>query len=94
MTDSKKERVKAICGDCGGTGVYCGFAELEGVGVVCLGCAGSGCTVITYEPFVARRERRGVRVVRRSRGSFIATGVGPIGTEVSYADFKRGKMPS
>ena len=94
MTDSKNEHVKAVCGDCGGTGVYCGFAEPKGVGVVCLGCEGSGCTVITYEPFVARRERQGVRVVRRSRGSFIATGVGPTGTEVIYADFKRGKMPS
>lgn len=83
--------VKAECKSCSGTGVYKGFAEPEGVGVVCLQCSGTGCDEISYTPFTERKRRKGIRVVRQ--GSFLATGVGPVGGEVSYEEFLNGRMP-
>jgi hypothetical protein len=87
------EEVKAECRACGATGVYQGFAEGRDEAVVCLECDGTGCKVIRYTPFTKRRLKRGVKVVRRSRGSFIATGVGGTGRAVTYAEFQTGKMP-
>ena len=88
-----KSSVQAECGSCGGTGVYCGFAEPKGTGVVCMNCDGSGCQKIEYTPFVSRKRRDGVKRVCRSRGSLLVTGVGPTGNGVAYEDFLRGKMP-
>jgi len=85
--------LKAQCKACGGTGIYRGFAEPEGVGVICQSCAGTGCVEIRYEPFTERRRRSGVHTVRRSSGTFIATGVGPTRGSVSYEEFLRGRMP-
>lgn len=85
--------VKAECSRCSGTGLYCGFAEPKGVAVVCLGCDGTGCEEYHYTPFVARKPKAGVKTVQLSRGTFIGTGVGPAGTEVTYAEFCAGKMP-
>lgn len=93
MTNRKSASVEAECGYCGATGIYRGFAEPEGVGVVCLNCNGTGRTVIRYAPFSGRKTRRDVKTVRRSRGAFIATGVGPTGDPVSYQKFLAGKMP-
>lgn len=90
---------EAECDACGGTGVYCGFAEPPGVGVVCQGCDGSGKRSIQYKPFEGLKKRTALHKdkklteVRRSRGSFIGTGVGPTGKSVSYADFLQGKRP-
>ncbi len=89
-----KISVDAECGSCGGSGVYHGFAEPKGVGVVCLNCKGSGKASISYTPFTSRRRRDDIRTVRRSAGSFIATGVGPTGSSVSYEEFFEGKLPS
>jgi len=86
-------KIKAECDSCAGTGVYCGFAEPKGVGVVCLRCNGSGAVTILYRPFTGRKLKQGVKTVRLSRDSFIATGVGPTGSEISYEEFKAGKMP-
>jgi len=59
-----------------------------------LDCNGTGKVVKTYTPFTLRKERKGIDTVRRSAGSFIATGgVGPIGGAVTYKEFKLGKMP-
>lgn len=88
-----RQTIKTQCSSCSGTGVYCGFAEPQGTGVVCLGCSGTGCAKMTYEPFTERKRRLGVKEVRLSSGSLIATGVGPRGTSVSYEDFWNGKMP-
>ena len=85
--------VNTECKDCGGTGLYSGFAEGKGVAVVCLGCKGTGCASLTYTPFVRRKGRRDIKTVRCSRGSFIGTGVGPTGGSVTYAEFTKGKMP-
>lgn len=87
------ENIKAECSACGGTGLYSGMCEPEGVAVVCLHCEGTGCEIIRYEPFEKRRGKRGITTVRRSKGIFIATGTGPIGGSISYEDFQNGKMP-
>ena len=81
------------CNSCSGTGVYSGFAEPRGVGVVCLNCNGSGKMRLEYTEFEGRKKRSGINTVRRSAGSFIGTGVGPTGGSVSYDEFLNGKMP-
>jgi len=84
--------VRTECKDCGGTGLYSGFAEPKGVAVVCVRCGGTGCAEYTYTPFVRRKGRQGIKTVRRSRGSFIGTGVGPTGGSITYKEFAKGKM--
>lgn len=81
------------CSSCSGTGIYRGFAEPPKVGVVCIYCAGLGCSTITYEPFTKRKKRNDVDIVRRSAGTFIFTGVGPVGSSVTYNEFLAGKLP-
>jgi hypothetical protein len=78
---------------CGGTGLYCGFAEPKGTAVVCLGCNGTGKQKFGYTQFTGRRVRKGVKTVFNSRGSFIGIGVGAAGKSIAYADFRKGKMP-
>jgi len=90
----KKIEITVECTSCGGTGVYSGFAEPKGVAVVCLGCGGTGEKKLSFIPFTKRKERRGIKIVRRSKGFFLPTGIGPTGGSVTYAEFKRGKMPS
>ena len=92
MADVKA--VKAECQGCGGTGLYCGFAEPKGTAVVCVVCSGTGCAIIRYKPVVKRYGKRGVKTVRHSAGTLIVTGVGPIGGSVTYAEFAKGTMPS
>ncbi len=87
------ETVKAECSACGGTGLYSGFAEPKGTAVVCVQCGGDGCQEIHYTPFTRRKGRRGITTVSRSRGSFIVTGVGPVGDSITYKEFHQGKMP-
>lgn len=88
-----KKQVKAVCNACDGTGVYSGMCETEGTAVVCLHCNGTGCEMIQYEPFIVRKKRRGIKTVHRSRGTFLATGVGPEENSVTYKEFCKGKMP-
>ena len=88
-----KQSIKVECGPCGGTGIYCGFAEPKGTGVICLGCDGTGCATIEYNPFTGLKPRSGVKTVSRSRGTFIATGVGAAGASISYEEFLNGKRP-
>jgi len=86
--------VKAECSSCSGTGLYCGFCEPRGTAVVCLTCDGTGCQQISYVPFERRKGKHGIQTVSRSRGSFIATGVGATGRPVTYREFEEGKMPT
>ena len=85
------------CESCGGTGLYCGFAEPKGVAVVCLECDGTGATKGKpsnfTKPFKKRKRRSGIKTVRLSCGTFLATGVGPAGGSVTYEEFWDGKMP-
>ena len=94
MAQGQKATVEAECSSCSGTGVYRGFAEPKGVGVVCLNCDGEGKRTIEYKLFTGRKRCDGVQEVRRSAGSFIATGVGPAGESVTYEEFLAGTMPS
>lgn len=87
------ETIRIECKDCGATGLYGGFAEPRGTAVVCLTCSGSGCQEISFKPFIKRKEKSGIRTVRRSIGSFIGTGVGPTGGSITYQEFQQGKMP-
>lgn len=87
------EEVRAECRECGATGVYQGFAEDKDEAVVCLRCDGTGCDIIRYKLFTSRRKKRGIKTVRNSRGTFIATGVGAMGQSVTYKEFLAGKIP-
>lgn len=87
------ETIKAKCKPCDGTGLYVGFAEPKGTAVVCIRCGGSGCATLTFTPFTRRKNKIGINIVRRSRGSFMATGVGPIDEGITYQEFQKGKMP-
>jgi hypothetical protein len=88
-----KESVKTECSSCRGTGVYHGFAEPPGIGVMCVNCNGTGCCVLEYTPFTAMKRRNDIKQVACSRGTFIGTGVGPVGDPISYDEFFNGKRP-
>lgn len=83
----KRKSVDAQCDSCGGTGVYSGFMEAKDEAVICITCGGTGCQVIRYIPFSQRRKRRGINVVRISRGRSILAGCGGVGDPISYAEF-------
>lgn len=85
--------VRVECSSCYGTGLYQGMCEAKGEAVICLGCAGTGCEVLRYRPFVRRRGKRGIKSVRLSRGQSLAAGVGGHGPSITYAEFAAGKMP-
>jgi hypothetical protein len=66
--------VKAKCKSCGGTGIYVGFGEKDGAGIVCHTCNGTGCQIIKidWEPFHCRIKTDKVkRVFRCNPGIFI-----------------------
>lgn len=80
------------CSGCSATGVYQGMCEGPGIAVVCLLCKGTGQTKMTYKPFVKRKVRKGVKIVHRSAGTFIAGPIGPTGEGIPYSEFLKGKM--
>jgi hypothetical protein len=83
-----KVTITVECPSCRGTGLYEGFAERKGEPVVCLNCDGSGAVKLSYTPFTGRKQKRGVKVVRFSRGGFLLTGVGGVdGSEMTYKEF-------
>jgi hypothetical protein len=90
---SKQNTIEIECPSCQGTGVYRGFAEPQGVAVVCLHCEGTGKETITYKPFTGRKRRDGIHTVRLSAGTLLVTGVGPRGGSVTYEEFLAGKVP-
>lgn len=90
---SKSVRVDIECKECATTGIYRGFAEPLGVGVICLKCNGTGRVMLEYTPFSGRKSTDGILTVRRSRGSLVAFGVGPTGDEITYQEFLEGRVP-
>lgn len=69
---SKKITITAECDACGGTGLYCGFAEPKGTAVICNKCGGTGCQIIRYKPFAGRKRKRGVKRVMGDGGLWFA----------------------
>jgi hypothetical protein len=87
---ARKTAYMAECPSCNATGVYQGFCEAKDEAVECLACKGSGEVMVTFVPFTGRKRRRGIVSVRKSRGAFLATGVGGMGQGELYNDwFKR-----
>ena len=84
-------KVECQCDSCDGTGVYSGMCEGPGHAVVCLGCDGTGKTVLTYKEFTGLKRAKGIKTVAASRGRFLATGVGSKGESIPYAEFYAGK---
>ena len=58
-----EHEVRAECSSCSGTGIYCGFAEPKGYGVICNTCGGTGCRIISYKLFAGRNPKPGVEKV-------------------------------
>jgi len=86
----EKIMILSECESCGGTGVYVGFAEKDGAGMVCATCDGSGChkIVVNYAPFTKRKLTTKVkRVFARSCGYCHAaeTYTGKDGKTIEYS---------
>jgi len=86
------------CSRCGGTGVYVGFAEQDGFGVVCHTCDGSGKESMHFEyvPFTQRKERKKIkRVLESNPGIGVGLGNGKYAIDdfggLSYKDWNSGK---
>lgn len=77
------------CPDCRGAGLYSGFFEPKGEAVICCGCDGQGWVKHYFRPFDGRKKKAGIKSIKKSRGSFIATGVGGVGDAMSYAQFEK-----
>lgn len=92
-TPGETVKIEAECDSCSGTGLYSGMCEAKGEAVVCIRCGGTGKQIVSVKTFSARHEKRGIKTVRRSRGGFIATGVGGTGRTITYAQFRKGEMP-
>ena len=75
------------CKACDGTGLYVGFAENDGVAVVCYKCNGTGCFHFKYEyePFEKRVEKKDVIwVIQSNPGIGVGSGKHK---EFNLADF-------
>ncbi len=82
-------KIKQECPSCNGTGLYAGMCEGPGEAVICIRCGGKGWSYYTYTPFRGRKKREGITKIRLSRGSLIVTGVGGIGSFISYEEFEQ-----
>lgn len=79
------------CPSCRATGVYRGTQELDGIGIVCSLCRGSGKVPSVELPlFKGRKTRSDVRTVfseiTDQRGIYVGHGI-------NYNDFLKGQMP-
>ena len=77
----------AECPACNASGVYQGFCEAKGEAVECLQCEGTGEIRVAIKPFMGRKRKRGIDFVSKSRGGFLATGVGAVGKREKYNDW-------
>ena len=61
------------CAECKGTGLYVGFAERDGAGVVCQSCKGSGRRQmkVEYKEFTQRLQRTDVTHVYRTNPGIV-----------------------
>ncbi len=89
---SQTLKIEVECESCDGTGLYRGMCEPPGA-VVCMGCDGTGCQKLVFKSFYGLKKRRDVKTVQRSQGTFIGTGVGPVGRSITYGQFLEGRRP-
>lgn len=66
-----KISIKIECRSCSATGIYCGFMEGPGEGVICVDCRGRGYETVSGTVFTKRKRRNKVTKVRASTGLFI-----------------------
>lgn len=103
MSKENSVSVKAKCSDCGGSGVYTGWAGAEKQdgekidGVVCTTCDGNGWVMVQYVPFVERVVEEDIANVRLSMRTIANrhSGIwsGRQSTAVTYQEFLNGKRP-
>lgn len=75
----KTFKVKEKCQQCKGTGIYDGFGERDGCGVVCYNCKGTGCHKYehTYEEFEEREVNSKIKhVLETNPGISVGSGNG------------------
>lgn len=85
-----KHKVEAECSSCSGTGVYCGFMEPKGTGVICLDCNGTGKEIIYYTPFQKRKERKKISTIKLSCHLANSLGIDLLYRKnVPYKEFKK-----
>lgn len=89
---------EAKCDSCEGTGIYMGYAEHDGAGVVCANCKGKGKITmkVEWEKFEGKSYRSGVeRVYKINPGICIGKGRGKYKLEdfggMPYKDWIDGK---
>jgi hypothetical protein len=64
------------CQSCGGTGVFVGMAEMDGVAVVCHNCDGTGSHHFShkYREFEARKNRTDIKIVLQTNPGIMTGG--------------------
>lgn len=82
--EALRVRIEVNCLACRGTGLYAGYAEPDGVAVICDDCKGTGAVMLDYSLFTGRKKRGDVTTVR-SRFNTANT--------VTYQQFLAGKVP-
>ena len=103
----KKIEMTIECPACGGTGIYSGMGEGEGVAVICYKCDGTGAYrySYTYNDFTGRKEKNGVKRVYLKGSSYklglgkinFSNGIGEIDMDkegISYSEFLTGGKPT
>jgi len=78
------------CQDCNGSGVYVGFMQRRGTGVVCKICNGKGYIPIKVD---AGRKYRYELFTKRKFRSGVSTVIDEEGYAITYDEFLNGKMP-
>lgn len=81
------------CRKCKGTGLYSGFAEKQGIAVVCHICDGTGCEIIDVEKFTERKLRKDIKRVYLRNWGFVLDFGFRDDLSISYKDFLNGVMP-
>ena len=56
-------QINIECKSCGATGIYHGFAEGDGVGVICNICKGTGGVLFNYNSFRSKKLRKDIEIV-------------------------------
>jgi hypothetical protein len=83
----RKKTIIINCRECGGTGVH--YQEkMDGHGLLCLECLGSGSQTISFTPFKGRLAIANVCTVTARKK------YGPSGEMVTYDEFAKGKIPA